>query len=205
MGTMGTTGLLQRCLSVVILSSLIAVAGVAQTTPTEQKPADTPKPAATEQKPGTAQPRNLILARAERLKAAKTVFIKNAGGSSIPMDVISGSLEGWGRYTMAAAADKADVIIEISSPEESSSSITVNGSRTSPLTGQPEQSTTTSRSLSTAPIKMTVFDSKTKLPLWTATQPVKGALKQKSREDNLVEAAQTLFLKFHLAVEPPTP
>jgi hypothetical protein len=70
------------------------------------------------------------------------------------------------------------------------------------MNGQPEQSSTTSRSLSNPPIKMTVIDTRSKLPLWTATQPVKYALKQKSREDNMVEAAQALFLKFHQAVEP---
>lgn len=144
----------------------------------------------------------LALSRAQRLGAAKSVFIKKVEGSSIPVNVITDSLQGWGRYTLVSAPDKADLLIEITSPEEQPSSVTINGSHTNPLTGYPENSTSTSRNISNVPIKMTVFDAKTKLPLWTATEQPKHALKQKAREDNLVEAAETLFSKFHEAVEP---
>jgi hypothetical protein len=156
----------------------------------------------TSQAPAPHKTVPLALTRAQRLGAAKSVFIKKVEGSSIPVNVITDSLQGWGRYTVVSAPDKADLLIEITSPEEQPSSVTINGSHTNPLTGYPETSTSTSRNLSSVPIKMTVFDAKTKLPLWSATEQPKHALKQKAREDNLVDAAQTLFSKFHDAVEP---
>jgi hypothetical protein len=59
--------------------------------------------------------------------------------------------------------------------------------------------------MSNVPIRMAVLDPKTRLPLWTGVEQPKHALKQKAREDNLVEAAQALFSKFHQAVEPSAP
>jgi len=144
----------------------------------------------------------MALSRSQRLAAAKTAFIKKVEGSEIPVNVITNSLEGWGRYTLVSAPDKADPLIEITSPEEQPSSVTINGSHNNPLTGHPEQSSSTSRNISNVPIRMSVLDAKTRLPLFTATEQPKHALKQKSRDDNLVEAAQTLFMKFHQAVEP---
>jgi hypothetical protein len=144
----------------------------------------------------------IAVTRAQRLGAAKTAFIKKVEGSEIPVNVISESLQGWGRYTLVESADKADMVIEISSPEEQPSSVTINGSHTNPLTGYPEQMSSSSRNISMNPIKMTVFDAKTRLPLWSSTEQPKRALKQKAREDNLVEAAQALFSRFHQAVEP---
>lgn len=159
--------------------------------------------AAPSQAPAPQKTVPLALSRARRLGAAKSVFIKKVEGSSIPVNVITDSLQGWGRYTLVSAPDKADLLIEITSPEEQPASVTINGSHTNPLTGYPESSTSTSRNVSNVPIKMTVFDAKTKLPLWSATEQPKHALKQKAREDNLVDAAETLFSKFHAAVEPP--
>src|SRR5437763_3526110 len=60
-----------------------------------------------------------------RLAAAKTAFISNVHGNTIPFDVISSSLEGWGRFTLVNAPEKADVIIEITAPEESSGVISM--------------------------------------------------------------------------------
>jgi hypothetical protein len=157
---------------------------------------------------GTTEPAKttpLAVSRAQRLGAAKSAFIRKVEGSDIPVNVITNSMEGWGRYALVNSADKADLLIEISSPEEQPSSITVKGSHINPLTGYPDQSTTTTRNISSMPIKLTVFDAKSKLPLWTAVEQPKRALKQKSREDNLVEAAEALFSKFHEVVEPSAP
>jgi hypothetical protein len=144
----------------------------------------------------------LALSRSQRLGAAKTAFVKKVEGSEIPVNVITNSLEGWGRYTLVSSPEKADLLIEITSPEEQPSSVTINGSHNNPRTGYPESSSSTSRNISNVPIRMSVLDAKTRLPLFSATEQPKHALKQKAREDNLVEAAQTLFSKFHQAVEP---
>src|SRR5436305_9675673 len=104
------------------------------------------------------------VSRAQRLGAAKTAFIKKVEGSEIPVNVITNSLEGWGRYTLVGAPDKADLVIEITSPEEQPSSVTINGSRTNTRTGYPESSSSTSRNISNVPIRMVVLDAKTRLP-----------------------------------------
>jgi hypothetical protein len=50
---------------------------------------------------------------------------------------------------------------------------------------------------------MTVFDSRNKRGLWTATESVKFAMKEKGKENNLVDASERLASKFHERLEPP--
>jgi hypothetical protein len=50
---------------------------------------------------------------------------------------------------------------------------------------------------------MTVYDGKNKRVLWIGTETARFAMKQTSRENNLVEAAERLALRFHDRVEPP--
>jgi len=147
----------------------------------------------------------IAVSRAQRLSAAKTVFVKKVEGSEIPVNVITNALEGWGRYTLVNSPEKADLLIEITAPQQEPSSVTINGSSTSSITGRPEMNSSTSRNISNVPIRMAVLDPKTRLPLWTGVEQPKHAMKQKAREDNLVEAAQALFSKFHQAVEPSAP
>jgi hypothetical protein len=164
-----------------------------------------PKPETAVQSGAPQKTVPIAVTRSQRLNAAKSAYVKKVEGSEIPVSVISSALEGWGRYTLVNSPEKADLLIEITSPEEQPSSVTINGSRANPLTGYPESNSTTTRNISNVPIRMSVLDAKTRLPLWTATEQPKKAMKQKAREDNLVEAAQALFAKFHQAVEPSTP
>ena len=48
---------------------------------------------------------------------------------------------------------------------------------------------------------MTVFDSRNKRPLWAATESVKFAMKEKGKENNLVDASERLASKFHQRLE----
>jgi len=52
---------------------------------------------------------------------------------------------------------------------------------------------------------MTVFDSRNKRGLWSATESVKFAMKEKAKENNLVDAAGRLASKFHDRLEPRAP
>ncbi len=137
-----------------------------------------------------------------RLKEAKSVFIKNAGGTDIPFNVVESGIEGWGRYIIAESPEKADLIVEVTSPsEETGLSVT---SKTTTGDGPTQQSTTSSKELGTGPIKLVVYDARNHVPLWSATEQPKGAFKQKNREDKLVEAAQKLVHAFRERVEPQT-
>jgi hypothetical protein len=131
-----------------------------------------------------------------RLAAARTAFVRNTGGSDIPYNVVISALEGWGRFVLVDEPAQADIVIEISSPEEERHS-SVSGD----MTGRMRQSD--SRRDLSDDIKLAVFDGRTHLALWSASEKAKGALHRKSREDHLVEATGRLVRKFRQRLEPP--
>jgi hypothetical protein len=136
----------------------------------------------------------------DRVAAAKTVFLKNAGGDDIPFNVISRGFEGWGRYLLVDSADKADLIIEIQSPGDDSENKDSGQSKTN-LTGGGAQQKQPPKPV-TDVITLTVYD-KNKRPLWIAREEPKSAVRRKAEETHLVEAAQKLFTRFHDRIEPP--
>jgi hypothetical protein len=138
-----------------------------------------------------------------RLTSAKTVMVTRARGSQIPYDVISSTLDGWGRFTMVDTADKADLVITVATSGGDSSARVSASSGPSPFSGRHESSSGSSVDLSNAEIVMTVYDARTKRVLWTAAETAKSAMKQTARENNLVEAAEKLASKFHDRLEPP--
>lgn len=154
------------------------------------------------QKPAEKKP--LIETPSMRLAAARNVFITRTHGSRIPLDVVRSTLEGWSRFTFVETPEKADLIIEISSMGDSGVQVS-SSSKVSPETGQEEKSSSTRKDISPTEVKMTVFDSRNKRGLWTATESVKFAMKEKAKENNLVEAAERLASKFHDRLEPPAP
>ena len=141
-----------------------------------------------------------------RLTAAKSVFIKTSGRSDIPYNVISSSMQGWGRYEIVKSLDKADLIMEITAPSESGGGVTVSSSTKNDQYGRPNDSASSSRDLSSGGgmIKLVIYDARSKAALWSAMEEANGALRQKAREDNLVNASEKLFTKFHDRIEPPT-
>jgi len=154
-----------------------------------------------EQKPDEKKP-NPPMTTAARLAAAKTALLRKAAGGNAQFDVISSAVEGWGKFTLVDAPEKADIIVEVSSTTDAP--VVVSSSvDTSQGTGRVEQSTKSTKEIRTAQIQLTVLDGKTKLPLWTATEHPKRAVKKIDKENNEVEAAQRLVSRFHDFVEPP--
>ena len=149
-----------------------------------------------------AERKPLIETPSMRLAAAKNVFITRTQGSRIPLDVIRSTMEGWERFTFVETPDKADLIVEISSTGDSSVQVS-SSSNVSPETGHEEKSNSTRKDISPTDIRMAVFDSRNKRPLWAATESVKFAVKEKGKENNLVEAAERLASKFHQRLESP--
>lgn len=149
-----------------------------------------------------AQKNPAYVSPSARLAAAKTVFVKNNGGSEVPFNVISGGMEGWARFLMVDSPEQADIVIEITSPDDdhsSTSSKTKVGAK-----GRMEDSDS-SRPVNEGPIKMVVSDARTHLTLWAASENPKGAFRQRARDEHLVEAAQHLMTKFRERIEPPPP
>jgi hypothetical protein len=157
--------------------------------------------AALQQTQPSSEKKPLIETPSMRLAAAKNVFITRTHGSPIPFDAIRSTMDGWGRFTFVETPDKADLIIEVSSTGDSGVQVS-STSKVSPETGQEEKSSSTSKSISPTDVKLTVFDSRNKRPLWAATESVKFAMKEKAKENNLVEAAERLASKFHDRLEP---
>ena len=138
---------------------------------------------------------------ADRFGFGKSIYVANEHGSNIPYDAISSDIQGWGRFVMVPSADKADLIAEVTSYEGGGVS---NTSKTDYGTdGKPKESYGTSRNLSASSIILKVYEGKSKRVLWSGTENAKSGFKKKTEEDNLVAAAEKLFLRFHDFVEPP--
>jgi hypothetical protein len=135
-----------------------------------------------------------------RLTSARNVYVTRTHGSQVPPDVIRSTMEGWGRFTMVESPDKADLIVEIYSSGDSGVQVS-STSQVSPQSGQEEKSSSTRKDISPTDIKMTVIDAKNKRVLWISTESVKFAVKEKAKENNLVEASEHLATKFHDRLE----
>ncbi len=147
-----------------------------------------------------AEKKPLIETPSMRLAAAKTVFITRTHGSRIPLDVIRSTMEGWERFTFVETPEKADLIVEIFSTGDSGVQVS-SSSKVSPESGHEEKSSSTRKDISPTEVKMTVFDSRNKRPLWAVTESVKFAMKEKGKENNLVDASERLASKFHERLE----
>jgi hypothetical protein len=151
----------------------------------------------------TPSPKKPVMeAPTARLAAARTILLVRTHGSTIPPEVIRTTMEGWGRFTFVATQDKADLIVEVASTGDSGVQVS-SSSRVSAETGHEEKTTSSSKNISPTEVKMTVFDARNRRALWSATENVKFAMKEKARENNLVEAAERLAAKFHDRLEPP--
>jgi hypothetical protein len=151
-----------------------------------------------EQRPGT-----------DRLMAARTVFLKHARGSEIPFNVISSTFEGWGRFTVVDSPEKADIVLEVSSPPNDPDIPVGSPIRDFPGQRRPtDQPSPTARNRAADPVRLAIYDAKTyalktRLPLWSASQHAKYTMRSKARESSLVEATEALIAKLRDRIEPP--
>jgi hypothetical protein len=164
----------------------------------DQQPAKPGQASATEKK----TPPKFETATA-RLTSAKNVFISRTEGNKIPYETIRTTIGDWQRFTLVNSAEKADLIIEIASSGGDSGVRVGSSMSPNPETGRMEESTHSSRDLSATEVSMTVRDAHNKRVLWRGTESAKYAVREKARENNLVEAAEKLASKFHDRLEPP--
>ncbi len=189
--------LLKTVCNILVLFTMSVAAQAQQAKAPETNPALTPVP------PGTQSPAPVI--RFDRLAAAKTIYIENKSTNEIPYNVISTSLESWGRYIVVDDRDKAEIVMEISMTG-GDSEIKVSDSSKSSIhggqSGQQDKSQSATKEVTTEEIKIMIYD-KNKRPLWSAREEPKFAVRHKAAENRLVEASQRLFARFHDRVEPP--
>jgi hypothetical protein len=155
----------------------------------------------TEQPTLPAEKKPVIETASMRLASARNVFIVRTRGSDIPFAAIRSTVEGWGRFTLVETRDKADLVIEVASSGDSGVQVSSN-SGVSPNSSQEQKSTSTRKDISATEIYMVVFDARNKRALWSGTESVRFAVKEKTKENNLVEAAERLAAKFHQRLEP---
>lgn len=159
-----------------------------------QQPAPSPAQKKTAPEPATI-----------RLANARTVVFTRARGNGIPFDVIKSTVEDWGRFTTVESREKADLVIEVATSGGDSGVQISSSDGTSPIDGRPQHSASSGVQFSDAEVTMTVYDAKSKRALWTSTEKAKSAMKQTTRENNLVQAAEHLASKFHDKLETPLP
>jgi hypothetical protein len=139
-----------------------------------------------------------------RMAAAKNVYLRNAGGTDIPFNVIQAGIESWPRYLVVNSPDKADLIIEVLAPEESTGTSVSSKTTTDSKSGKPSSSSSSTREFAEIQIiKLTVFDAKTKVALFSATEKPKNAWKERARTESQIECAQKLLTLLRNRVEPP--
>jgi len=183
------------CLAFVVLTSVSATFGLQKS---DQQPTKTAQPSSAEKK---AAPK--IETPTARLTSARNVFITRTQGGKIPYDTIRTTIEDWQRFTLVNSAEKADLIIEVASSGGDNDVRVGSSMSPNPETGRMEESTHSTRDLSATEVSMTVLDARNKRVLWRGTESAKYVVREKARENNLVEAAEKLASKFHGRLEPP--
>ena len=118
---------------------------------------------------------------AARLAAARTAFIKKSGGEdAIAFDVVSTTLEGWGRFALVDAPEKADIIVEIVTGEDNRPTAGPGSVKSSRRSGGMAPSSSSSHTLSQ--FKLIVYDAKSRFGLWTGSERIKPASKKIARK-----------------------
>jgi hypothetical protein len=145
-----------------------------------------------------------VISPIARLNAAKTVYIRKLPGNEIPYNVIANGFDGWAKYVVVASPEKADLVVEVSAPEVDESGIAISATTSKDdAYGKHDQGVKLPKVYTVNIIKMTVMDTHTKTPLWSAAETPRNAARKNKSQDNLVDAAQKLFQHFHDRVEPP--
>jgi hypothetical protein len=161
----------------------------------EQAKSDNPPPKATGSVSATT-----------RLLNAKTVFVKKVAGDDMAFDIVNNAIIGWPRYIVVDSPEKADLLIEVSSPEapkkDKDGGTTVSGSAGGRDPRAMQMPTST---YSSTDVKLIVRDAHTKAILWAGTEPAKEAFRQAKTDQNLIDATRKLVRKLQDRVEPQQP
>jgi hypothetical protein len=177
---------MKRFEAIVLLVLLAVPFAVAQ----QPEPQDTGKP--------------LAVTPTVRLAAAKKVYLKNGGGSDTPFDVISMSFSEWSRFTMVDDPAQADLVVEVTSPDDGKKKDKEGGGFTASAQGKQvgghrdAEPPTSKRS----DVLMAVRDAKTKATLWSGTEKPNSVEKGMSKDEKFAAAGTRLMSRFREKIEP---
>jgi hypothetical protein len=140
-------------------------------------------------------PKPPVISAQARLVTARRIFIEHAG-ARLPNDVIGDAFHGWGRYQLVGGPGEADLIVSISAPTSDSGVSVGSGGPGSGRHGTMVASTDVTQ------IRLLILDAHDRVVLWSGHEQPKSSMKEKQREDNVVDASLRLFRRFRNAVEP---
>jgi hypothetical protein len=143
-------------------------------------------------------PKPSALSPHARLMSARSIYIEHAGGR-LPNDVIGDAFQGWGRYIVVPEPAQADLIISINAPV-SDAGVSVSGG--DGRHGSPTGGSRVISSSNVIQIRLTILDAHDRVVLWGGSEQPKSSLKEKQREDNIVDASLRLFRRFRDTIEP---
>ncbi len=132
---------------------------------------------------------------------AQTVFLLNAGGNDpsikdgagneIAFDTVYSELTSWGRYQIVDSADAADLVIEVMYGLENQRTRVFSS-----VNAWTRQTKVQSVTVSDPTLRITIYDAKTKEPLWSQSIVRKRAWLGGNREKNLIKATKTMVERF---------
>jgi hypothetical protein len=132
--------------------------------------------------------------------AARSICIENAGGR-IPNDVIGDAFQGWGHYILVGDPAQADLIVSINAPV-SDSGVSVGGGGGNGRRGPGSSSSSSPSSSNVTQIRLLVLDAHDRAVLWSDSEQPKSSIKERQREDNVVDASLRLFRRFRNSIAP---
>jgi hypothetical protein len=132
-----------------------------------------------------------------RLMAARSIFIEHTG-ARLPNDVIGDAFQGWGHYVVVNDPEQADLIVSIDAPA-SDPGVSVGGGN-----GRRGSTSANSRTSSSSggQIRLLILDGHDRVVLWSGSEQPKSSIKERSREDFVVDASLRLFRRFRDTIEP---
>lgn len=141
-----------------------------------------------------------------RLLNAKTVFVKKIAGGDIAFDIVNNAIVGWPRYIVVDDPEKADLLIEVSSPAppKKDDNNGVKGSSGSGAARDPRAMPAPTSTYADTDVKIFVRDAHTRAILWSGREQAKEAFRQAKTDENIIDATQKVLDKLHDRVEPPT-
>src|SRR6185312_15999201 len=136
-----------------VCSSLLAQQPAAQPQPSPAPPPAAASPSALPVKDAEKKPVQVQTPTA-RLASARNIYFIRTHGGDIPFDTIRTTIDGWERFTLVNAPDKADLIVEISSAGRDDEVRVTSGMSPSMETGRMEQSSHSSKEFSATDVTM---------------------------------------------------
>ena len=117
--------------------------------------------------------------------------IKDGGGNDIAFDTVYSELKSWGRFRIVDSVDAADLVVEVTYGLENQRTRVFSSTNYS--TGHTQ---VFSRNVADPTLRMTIYDAKTKAPLWSQSIVRKWARFGGNREKNLIKATKTMVERF---------